>query len=100
MMPATIRVEAHNSAAMRGALVALVQYWEWGVYDARLEAELKQRAMDALAMPARNCDLINDEDDAFAEFVGSLKDGDTVTVKKALRWLFGKAKGEMETVEI
>ena len=95
-----IRVESSNAAATRGALEALVQYWQWGGYDAALEAELKQRAMDALAIPPRNCDLIADEDDAWAEFVDSLDEGDAVTAKKALRWLYKEAEDAKEPVEI
>ena len=46
-----------NAAAMREALEALVEYWDWGGYDAMRINRLQDEARAALAAPARNCDV-------------------------------------------
>lgn len=102
----TIRIEAHNSAAMREALERIV-------FDIHVEGvkaksifslfHFYEIAKKALAEPPRNCDLINDEDKAFEKFVeevGEIAGKEAEVAKKVLRVMFAKATGGEETVEI
>jgi hypothetical protein len=43
-------------------LKALVEYWDWGGYDAMREYSLKEEARRVLAMPLRNCDVLTPEE--------------------------------------
>ena len=67
----------------------------WDVL-AWLELELpdgpvRDEVAKVLDEPARNCDRFDDDDDAFAAWYGSLKDGDVVRVRDAFQWLYAKA---------
>lgn len=48
----------------------------------------------AMAIPVRNCEKHADEDDAFAAWHDSLKDGDIVRVRDAFKWMFAKSDAE------
>jgi len=86
------RRDTGNATALREALEGVLSaladagFHPYVYGDPLAEAVIKARA--ALAAPPRNCDKYADEDDAFAAWHDSLKDGDIVSVRNALRWLF------------
>ena len=85
--------KAGNMAKMRAALEAVDALFETVPHIVE-GTTVREKVEAALDSPPRNCDLCDDDDDAFAGYHDSLRDGNLVCVRGALRWVFSAANAE------
>lgn len=88
-----------NAAALREALAALVDYWNWGGYDAGRILRLQDEARAALSAPPRNCDMFTAEKEARHEWweqevLPRVRDEKEGPEPEYTEWLFAPAAME------